>query len=267
MGSNPIYFGTPVERAGEITWFQERTSWFHSPEDRIALLSEMERKARYFITLFLFDRPIFFLVGNLGFLGGLSSYFSEKVSKSAEGQFGGKIWRGDSRVTSEGGEGRAGVARQRPSRNAAKRKGGEWEKNSSPRVWIWSIAKRRSRIRSNWASKCRCTKGHSVVRARAFEFSNSVIDNEREHWTFLSKIQVSRHRQYLVKQIHGGPVRHGFHILSKRGNHLLERATSSKPLGTLKLTSYSQVENERVDSITGTRLRESFKKTWAPLDM
>lgn len=36
------------------------------------------------------------------------------------------------------------MARQRPSRNAAKRKGGEWEKNSSPRVWIWSIAKRRS---------------------------------------------------------------------------------------------------------------------------
>lgn len=41
------------------------------------------------------------------------------------------------------------------------------------------------------------------------------IDNERKHWTFISQIQESRHRQYLVKQIHGGPVRHGFNILSK----------------------------------------------------
>jgi len=48
---------------------------------------------------------------------------SEKVSKSAEGQFAGKIWRGDSRFTSEGGEGRAGVARQTPSRNAAHKEG------------------------------------------------------------------------------------------------------------------------------------------------
>lgn len=53
----------------------------------------------------------------------IPSNASEKVSKSAEGQFGGQIWRGDSRVTSEGGEGRAGVARQTPSRNAAHKEG------------------------------------------------------------------------------------------------------------------------------------------------
>ena len=40
MGSNPISSGTEVERAGEITGEKERTSWWNSPEDRIALLSD-----------------------------------------------------------------------------------------------------------------------------------------------------------------------------------------------------------------------------------
>lgn len=38
---------------------KNRTSWWSPPEDRIALLSETERRAR--CALFLFDRPIFFL--------------------------------------------------------------------------------------------------------------------------------------------------------------------------------------------------------------
>lgn len=44
---------------GQKNYVKERTSWWSPPEDRIALLSETERRAR--CALFLFDRPIFFL--------------------------------------------------------------------------------------------------------------------------------------------------------------------------------------------------------------
>jgi hypothetical protein len=93
-----LHPGSDLASRCPICWFVHHSFHNRSDEGLILLKWDWKKKTYHSITL-------------------------ETVSKSVECQFGGKFWRGDSRVTLECGKGRVGVARQRPSRNAAHKEG------------------------------------------------------------------------------------------------------------------------------------------------
>lgn len=94
---------------------------------------------------------------------------SEKVSKSAEGQFGGKGRFTGQRV------GKEKLVRRvkRPHAMPRTRKGDKWEKNSSPfKKGVDMVYRQKKKSNQNGQANAVKLKGHSVARARAFEHLN-----------------------------------------------------------------------------------------------